>query len=190
LVIGSTHEGEEQAMLTLLDRVRRAAKEDSRARRLAAVIAPLDVSRALLVVRLARAAGFSAHTPGAARDGDADVVVLDSVGLLARCYALGDAAFVGGSLLPTLKGHSVWEAVAQGKPVAYGPFMPRQGIYEELERDGVAVRGTVDVLGAAVLAWVQDEPRRRTIAARCAHVMAASVGATERVARLVGPLLA
>jgi 3-deoxy-D-manno-octulosonic-acid transferase len=44
------------------------------------------------------------------------------MGELKMFYAAADAAFVGGSLVPT-GGHNVLEAAAVGAPVLFGPFM-------------------------------------------------------------------
>ena len=51
-----------------------------------------------------------------------DVLILDTIGELARFYSLGDFAFVGGSLVP-LGGHNPLEAVQRGLPVVFGPHM-------------------------------------------------------------------
>jgi 3-deoxy-D-manno-octulosonic-acid transferase len=44
------------------------------------------------------------------------------MGELARVYALGDAAFIGGSLVPW-GGHNLLEPAAYGKPIFFGPHM-------------------------------------------------------------------
>ena len=51
-----------------------------------------------------------------------DVLILDTIGELARFYSLGEFAFVGGSLVP-LGGHNPLEAVQRGLPVVFGPHM-------------------------------------------------------------------
>ncbi len=51
-----------------------------------------------------------------------DVLILDTIGELARFYSLGDFAFVGGSMVP-LGGHNPLEAVQRGLPVVFGPHM-------------------------------------------------------------------
>ena len=51
-----------------------------------------------------------------------DVLILDTIGELARFYSLGDFAFVGGSLV-ALGGHNPLEAVQCGLPVVFGPHM-------------------------------------------------------------------
>lgn len=48
-----------------------------------------------------------------------DVIVIDTVGLLAQLYRLGDVAFVGGSFHGSV--HNVMEPAAMGKPILFGP---------------------------------------------------------------------
>ena len=50
------------------------------------------------------------------------MLVLDTIGELARVYALSDAAFVGGSLVDW-GGHNILEPAYYGKPVFFGPHM-------------------------------------------------------------------
>jgi 3-deoxy-D-manno-octulosonic-acid transferase len=116
-VAGSTHRGEEEAVL---DAHRIAARE---APDLALVIAPRHPERVPEVVGLIEARGFPAvkrsELPAARRRGA--VVVLDTVGELARLYAVADVVFVGGSLVPA-GGHNMLEGALQRKPTLFGPY--------------------------------------------------------------------
>jgi len=51
-----------------------------------------------------------------------DILILDTLGELARFYALSDAAFVGGSLIPW-GGHNLLEPAFYAKPLFFGPHM-------------------------------------------------------------------
>lgn len=53
---------------------------------------------------------------------DADILLLDSIGELAGLYSLGDAVFVGGSLVPS-GGHNILEPAWFGKPPVFGMSM-------------------------------------------------------------------
>jgi 3-deoxy-D-manno-octulosonic-acid transferase len=116
-VAGSTHRGEEEAVL---EAHRIAAREE---RDLALVIAPRHPERVPEVIALIQARGWSAtrrsELPAARRRGA--VVVLDTVGELARLYAVADVVFVGGSLVPA-GGHNMLEAALQRKPTLFGPY--------------------------------------------------------------------
>jgi 3-deoxy-D-manno-octulosonic-acid transferase len=115
-IAGSTHRGEEELVLDaharLLERVPGARL----------VLAPRHPERVPELIELIRRRGLSAvrrsELPG--RGTDAELIVLDTVGELASIYAVGVAAFVGGSLVPA-GGHNVLEPALRGKPVLFGP---------------------------------------------------------------------
>jgi len=116
-IAGSTHEGEEEAILAAH---RRLAAEFPG---LQLVVAPRYVERADRIRGMAEAAGLRARLRSAgAPAGPADVVVLDTIGELAAAYRLAALAFVGGSFVRR-GGQNVLEPAAQGKPVLFGPHM-------------------------------------------------------------------
>jgi 3-deoxy-D-manno-octulosonic-acid transferase len=90
LMGGSTHEGEEEILLSVWQRLREAHPG------LRLVLAPRYVDRAARVQSLAQARGVEAgrRTGGPA---GAPVMVLDTIGELARAYRLATVVFVGGS---------------------------------------------------------------------------------------------
>jgi 3-deoxy-D-manno-octulosonic-acid transferase len=115
-IAGSTHRGEEEAMLEAHARLRRDLPG------VVLAIAPRHPERAPDVVRLIEARGWSAVRRSQLprpRTSDA-VIVLDTVGELAQCYSVAAAVFVGGSLVP-LGGHNMLEPALRRKPVLFGP---------------------------------------------------------------------
>lgn len=145
-IAGSTHEGEEQLLLSVYKRLIVDAPE------LALVIAPRYLERAQRVAQLVREAGLhvgfrSNHNPEGA-----PVVVLDTIGELARAYRLATLVFVGGSFT-SRGGQNILEPAAQGKPVLFGPSM-------ENFHDSVQVlvgRGGIQVKDEEQLARVMAE---------------------------------
>lgn len=134
LVAGSTHEGEEEPCLEALAAVK---KHDPNA---ALLLAPREVHRGKAVAALARQRGFSVAnvSDGTPREGQ-DVVVLDVLGKLSSAYAIGIAAFVGGSLC-NVGGHNLLEPAAHGVPVVFGPIMHNfKEMSQDLETAGGAV---------------------------------------------------
>ena len=73
------------------------------------------------------------------------VFVLDTIGVLAGCYALADLAFVGGGFTTGI--HSIQEPAAHGCPVLFGPRHQRFPEARMLiERGGAwEVRSTSDL---------------------------------------------
>ncbi|VBB09274.1 glycosyl transferases group 1 [Lucifera butyrica] len=119
LVAGSTHKGEEEAVLETFNKI----KETYPAAKL--ILAPRDYLRVEEIQTLSEQAGLSAVRRTALNgqpDSKHDVVLLDTIGELGKIYSLGDIIFVGGSLVPT-GGHNILEPAAHGKPILVGPHM-------------------------------------------------------------------
>ena len=88
------------------------------------MLAPRQPERFDEVAQLAQRQGFlvarrTAVTPDS---GNADVLLLDSVGELAAAYQFGTIAFVGGTLIPH-GGQSILEPAYYAKPIVIGPSM-------------------------------------------------------------------
>jgi len=134
-VAGSTHEGEEQILL----RVHRDL--GSRIPNLLLVIAPRKIHRGAEIAALADRLGLDCgiRSKGENAEGKA-VYILDTLGELARMYAVCDIAFLGGSFAP-MGGHNPIEVVAQGRPACWGPHFFNFGeIERELLKAGCAMR--------------------------------------------------
>ncbi|MBN2198287.1 MAG: hypothetical protein JW747_00390 [Candidatus Aminicenantes bacterium] len=117
LVAGSTREGEDVLLLDAFCESRKVRKD------VLLILAPRHVERAADVERACRERGLRVRRRTAApQEGEWEVLVLDTIGELAGFYALGDAAFIGGSLVPW-GGHNLLEAAAFGKPIFFGPHM-------------------------------------------------------------------
>ena len=118
LVGGSTHPGEEEALLEAWSAVRELEPS------LRCVLAPRHPERVSEVVRVARrrVAAVGLRSAGAA---EADVVVLDTLGELGAVYTLASLVFVGGSLTP-VGGHNLFEPIRAGRAVVHGPHIQNQ----------------------------------------------------------------
>ena len=115
-IVGSTHEGEEELLFSVYKKLVIDSPE------LVMVIAPRYLERAERVVQLAREAGLHVGLRSAGNPERAPVVVLDTIGELARAYRLATLVFVGGSFT-SRGGQNILEPAAQGKPVLFGPHM-------------------------------------------------------------------
>jgi 3-deoxy-D-manno-octulosonic-acid transferase len=127
MVAGSTHEGEEQEVL----RAYRLLRESFPGSFL--IIAPRHPERFRQVEELIKAEKLN-YTLKSAFKGETlsapGVILLDTMGELARVYAVGDINFVGGSWAP-VGGHNVLEPASFGKPVFFGPHMHN---FQEISR--------------------------------------------------------
>lgn len=134
LIVGSTHEGEEEKLLE----VYRQLLREQPALRL--VIAPRYIDRAGKIIALAQGAGLTAGLRSAHNAGGGQVVVLDTIGELSRAYRLATLVFVGGSFT-SRGGQNILEPAAQGKPVLFGPHMEnfRDSVQVLVGRGGIQV---------------------------------------------------
>ncbi len=176
IVAGSTHEGEETAILEVY---REVLSKIPRARLL---LAPRHPERFDAVEELIRSMGFEVWRRS--RSGGADsraVILLDTIGELARVYALASAGFVGGSLVG-IGGHNIIEPAALGKPVLFGPFMHH---FEDVrdaflsESAAVCVKDGKELLHA-ILSLLENPSRAESLGEAARHVVETNRGATDR----------
>ena len=114
-------------------------------------------------------------------DESADVILLDSIGELSGLYALADAVFVGGSLVPA-GGHNILEPAWFGKPPVFGRSMEN---FREMARQFLAANAGIEVAGGPQLGkvWTQmieDTPARERMGAAARALSERNRGATER----------
>ena len=108
-----------------------------------------------------------------------DVLVVDSVGLLAKLYRLADIAFVGGSFRGSV--HNVMEPAAMAKPVIFGPTV--QNAHEAsllVDRGGAKLVWTAQALAGAIITWLDDADARTTAGNIGKQLIAENLGAVER----------
>lgn len=188
VVGGSTHRGEEEALLRAL------AAAERRGRPFVLVLAPRQVERSSELVRLGRSRGRNVHLRSRLEDRPlvpGEILVLDSYGELAGTYAAGAIAFVGGTLVP-VGGHNVSEPVHAGCPVLYGPhFANVRKIVEILEADGAGrcVASPAALVETLVESLLEPEDLRRRGEAGRSN-LERHRGSVERTRRLILETLA
>lgn len=116
ITAGSTHRGEEAALLEIFTRLRARFPE------LLLVIAPRHPERFGEVEGLINQAGYDCQRRTSLKGELKDVLLLDTIGELRAFYALCDIAFVGGSLVK-IGGHNLLEPAAMKKPVIFSRYM-------------------------------------------------------------------
>jgi len=195
LILGSTREGEEEAILPELKRFMIEKNAF-------VVIAPRKPERFDVVAGLLRNLPFVRRTaitvgppPSAAaaegRGATPAVLLLDSVGELTRIYPYATVAFVGGSLVPT-GGHNPIEPAAAGVPVCFGPHMTnfREIATTFLQNDAVVeVRSPAELIAFATRMF-EDEAARFAYGERARKTVEQNRGAAARTAERIVELLA
>lgn len=185
-VAGSTHEGEEEAVLVAHAIVR------ERHPGALLILVPRHPQRFESVRALLRRRGLdfaqrsSSQEPTPAQE----VYLVDTLGELQMFYAAADVAFVGGSLVP-VGGHSLLEPAVLGLPMLSGPHTHNaQDVADLLEQCGALriVRSNED-LARRACQWLDDPALARADGARGQQVVAQSRGAVSRLVAMVVPLL-
>ena len=187
-VAGSTHDGEDAAMIAAHARVR-ARLPDA-----VLVLAPRHPQRFESVAAELSAQGMPyvrhSRSPDAAAAAGAAVVLLDTLGELLDFYAAADAAFVGGSLVP-IGGHNLLEPAALGRPVATGPSDFNAAEIARLLLECGAARRVHDEqeLGTCMLEWLHDPLERTRVGELGRAAVETHRGALKRLLGLIGPQL-
>jgi 3-deoxy-D-manno-octulosonic-acid transferase len=184
IVAGSTHPGEEELLLKAFARLRADLPE------VRLIVAPRNPQRAIAVVRLFQAAGFTARTLENLSGSDGQrpwtVAVVDGVGILRSLYALADVCVIGGSFVP-LGGHNPLEPAAWAKPVIFGGDMRN---FREISQLLLDAGGAVRVADAPGLYHqtadlLQNPSRGRRMGRQAAAVLNANKGAVTRTVAAV-----
>ena len=119
-IAGSTHSGEEVAILAAYKRLSLLFPD------LFLVVAPRKVERGRQIKEVADSLGLTVRQRTAPFQDEefpgAPLLILDTMGELSRMYSFCDIAFIGGSLVPD-GGHNPLEPAAFGKPILFGPYM-------------------------------------------------------------------
>ena len=108
-----------------------------------------------------------------------DVLIVDTVGLLAKLYRLADIAFVGGSFRGSV--HNVMEPAAMAKPVILGPTI--QNAHEAsllVERGGAKLVRTAQELADAITVWLDAVDARTAAGDVGKRLIEENLGAVER----------
>jgi 3-deoxy-D-manno-octulosonic-acid transferase len=184
LVLGSTMQGEDEAMIGELELF--IAEKNA-----FVIIAPRKPERFEIVAAILRAAEVRFVRRSDWSDGPADVLLLDTFGELSKVYRFATAAFVGGSLVPT-GGHNPIEPAAVGVPVCFGPYMSNfREIAGVFLRDGGAVeaKSAADVFDFASRMF-DNEAAQRDMSERARESVEQNRGAAARTAARILELLA
>lgn len=185
VVAGSTWPSDEAPLLQAWDAVR-SAVPDGRL-----IVAPHEPTAQHLapLERALAARGWSSARLGDARVAEAEVVVVDRVGVLADLYAVATAAVVGGGFHAAGL-HSVVEPAALGVPVCCGPRDAAQRDARLLETAGGLVRVLdAQALAATLLRWLLEPGAHARASEAARRTIADERGAADRSTALVSRLM-
>lgn len=184
ITAGSTHRGEEAALLEVFKRLREKYPD------LLLIIAPRHPERFDEVEGLINKAGYDCQRRTMLKGPLKDVLLLDTIGELRSFYSLCDIAFIGGSLVK-VGGHNLLEPAAMKKPVIFSRYMFN---FKEISEALLSAGGGVMVKDKAEL-YVQidnllsDKERARSMGERAFSVIEMNSGAARKTIDAVGRLI-
>ncbi|MDC0038753.1 lipid IV(A) 3-deoxy-D-manno-octulosonic acid transferase [Gammaproteobacteria bacterium] len=190
IVAGSTHEGEEAALLDIFDPLREHYPG------LLLILAPRHPERFDAVFQLVKNRGFNTHRHG---DGStvvppsAEVHLRDTMGELPLLYAAADIAIVGGSLIEIkgIGGHNLLEPCAVATPVLFGRYISDflEISHNIVEREAGIQVHEPNELRDTLKELLNDAALRNRMGANGIQVIKENRGATQRTLELCIPLI-
>ena len=184
ITAGSTHRGEEEALLQVFRRLRVKFPE------LVLILAPRHPERFEEVQGLVSKAGYECQRRTSLKGTVREVLLLDTIGELRSFYGVCDIAFVGGSLVK-VGGHNLLEPAAMKKPVIFSRYMYN---FKEISEALIAAGGGILVKDKEELytqfeKLLSDQEYARQIGARAFGVIEVNSGSALRTINAVSGLI-
>jgi len=187
IVAGSTHEGEEELMVSAFMRLRNEHPE------LNLIIAPRHPERFQKVEEMLRAQGLpyikrSKMSPRSADRGQEGgenqplsgmIVILDSIGELAPAYGMAEVAVIGGSFA-SHGGHNPLEPAFWGRPVVCGPHMENFPFIQDFYTERAAIRTDAEGLYGVLNELLRSPEKRTAMGKRARLLYDEKAGAVQR----------
>jgi 3-deoxy-D-manno-octulosonic-acid transferase len=184
LLAGSTHPGEEDILLKAFTRLKRHTGD------LLLIVAPRNPDRSGSIFRMFNSAGFSVglmkEMKNIFADKKFDVIIIDTMGLLKKIYAVSDIAFIGGSLVKC-GGHNPLEPAAFSKPILFGEdmsdFADISGML--LKAGGAACVKNAEGLFDAIVSLMGNDHKALEMGRNAFNVFTANKGAVEKTMKVI-----
>lgn len=182
LVGGSTHEGEENLLLSAYQQLKKQFPT------LVLVLVPRHPQRFDKVYQLCGQTGRSTQRFSEQErcQENTEVFLIDAMGLLERFYEVADVAFVGGSINPR-GGHNALEPAAYGKPIMMGSSRHNNPVIcESLAASGALVTtDSLDQLISVTQRWLADTKEAQQAGDNGRKVIVNNQGAVEATLEVI-----
>jgi len=183
IVAGSVRKGEDEPLLKAFSRAREKNQE------LLLILAPRHPDRSSEVEKICKKYPLKVQKRTSIHPGiEWDVLILDTLGELAKFYALSDVAFVGGSLV-SWGGHNLLEPAYYAKPIFFGPHMDNFAHLAEIFVEAGAariVKNQEDLVGMFSL---RDERECLEMGYAAKSTLQSLQGATDKTIQAVDSLM-
>ncbi len=191
LVGGSTHEGEEEILIRVFERLNETNPN------LKLILAPRHIERTRDVSRLIEKMGFVPvlkteveHSRYKWKNTKREIILIDTVGDLENIYSVSNYVFVGKSLVPS-GGQNMMEPAGQGKPVIFGPhtFNFTEEADLLLKNDAAKVVKTEEELFKTVELFISNPDAAKEMGLKAQKVVNEKRGATDRNIEIIRDLI-
>jgi 3-deoxy-D-manno-octulosonic-acid transferase len=189
IVAGSVVEGEEDAVVAAYDMVQRQW------RRTLLILAPRKPDRFDAATAVSKEGGWrvirrTEIDVAVPLDEGVDVLLLDSIGELAALYAVADATFVGGSLVPS-GGHNILEPAWFAQPPVFGNSMENfQDMADQFLDGHAGVQvASAESLGKVWVQLIQDSVMRERMGKAARAIAERNRGTAKRTLDRIAPLI-
>jgi 3-deoxy-D-manno-octulosonic-acid transferase len=183
IVAGSIRKGEEEPLLEAFRQAKELNEE------LLLILVPRHPDRANEVAKICQKYAFEVQRRTSfLQEKTWDILILDTLGELAKFYALSDVTFVGGSLVPW-GGHNLLEPAYYGKPVFFGPHMDNFAHLAEIFVEAGAARIVKSQVDLVKVFSLQDEEDYREMGQKAKATLQSLQGATEKTLQAIDNLM-
>jgi len=186
LVIGSSHDPEEKLLLDI------CLKIWPRFPNLKVLLVPRHPERFDEVEGLLqnREIPYVRYSHAGVRKGNEKVILVDTMGILKKCYQLADIALVAGSYTQRIGGHNVIEPCWFGKPVLFGPYMHTQAdLVAFINHYHAGKQVPIEQLEAELCTLLSDPNARRMLSENGLRLTQGVRGSTEKTWQTLQMLL-
>ncbi len=131
-----------------------------------------------------------ADLPGISHEKEAEVLIIDNIGMLAALYRYGDFAFIGGAYGDGL--HNILEAAVYGMPVFFGHkhYQKFQEALDLIERKGAFPVSNTDELKSILSELLTNEEAYRLAGNTAREYVYENKGATQKILDYISPIIA
>jgi len=183
VVAGSTRKGEDKILLTAFSKALKKRKD------IRFIIAPRHMDRVCEIRDYCDELGLKAtRKTHLTNEEQWDVLILDTIGELARIYAVADSAFIGGSLIPW-GGQNLLEPAYYSKPIFFGPHMDNFAYFADVfvkEGGAKIIHNENDLISVFIM---RDENRLRSMGERAKEILNSLQGATKKTLQSIEKMM-
>lgn len=166
IVIGSSHDPEEKEFLTILTTIW------DKYENVKVALVPRHPERFDAVASLLASENISFLRYSKRQEvmsAPVRVILIDSMGLLGKCYQIADVAIVAGSYTKNVGGHNILEPLWFGVPTIFGPEMhSQQELAAVVNRYKAAVQAPLSTLEETLTSLLFDDEKKEELK-KCAE---------------------